>query len=231
MDALAVDYRLDPAAVRRRARAVALLGSLALIAPGALIAVLVAGQGVLRNGLVVTTALLLLLLAVVRAAVTYGRLVRQLGRFSVRVQARRGKAEAEAEAEQVLVLRAGQRAIELRPESIERLVEIAGALGGLRMRIADSELLDVPPQIDIPRGGEGFAELVRAVTAFAPAARFDPPRRRPPILRFARGAAVVAALFFLPFIAVDFIHRSRLLAYGVALLVFVVVRAALRPAV
>jgi hypothetical protein len=230
VDALAVDYRLDPAAVRRRARAVALLGSLALIAPGALIAVLVAGQGVLRNGLVVTTALLLLLLAVVRAAVTYGRLVRQLGRFSVRVKARRS-GEAEAEAEQVLVLRAGQRTIELRPESIERLVEIAGALGGLRMRIADSELLEVPPQIDIPRGGEGFAELVRAVVAFAPAARFDPPRRRPPILRFARGAAVVAALFFLPFLAVDFIHRSRLLAYGVALLVFVVVRAALRPAV
>ncbi len=230
MDVLAVDYRLTPAALRRRARSVALLGSLALIAPGALIAVLVAGQGVLHNGLVVAAALLLLLLAVVRAAVTYGRLVRQLGRFSVRVQARQG-GEAQAEAEQVLVLRAGQRTIELRPESIERLVEIAGALGGLRVRIADSELLDLPPQIDIPRGGEGFAELVRAVVAFAPAARFVPPRRRPPIFRFARGAAVVAALFFLPFLAVDFIHRSRLLAYGVALLVFVVVRAALRPGV
>jgi hypothetical protein len=202
------------------------VGSLALVLPGALIAVLVAGQGVLQSGMVQLTAALLLVLALVRVAVTYQRLVRQLARFSVHLEPGQ---EGEKGA---LVIRAGQRTIELRPESIERLVEIAGTLGGVRVRIADGEHLagrEVPSQIDVPRGGEGFAELLRALVAFAPRARFEPPRRRTRLVRIARGAAVVATLFFLPFFAVDFLHRSRLLAYGLALLVFVIVRAALRP--
>ena len=202
------------------------MGSLALVLPGALIAMLVAGQGVLQSRMVQISAGLLLVLALVRVAVIYQRLVRQLARFSVCLEpGEQGKQGA-------LVIRAGERAIELRPESIERLVEVAGTLGGVRVRVADAEHvagLQVPSQIDVPRGGEGFAELLRALLAFAPRARFDLPRRRSRLVRIARGAAVVATLFFLPFFAVDFLHRSRLLAYGLALLVFVIVRAALRP--
>ena len=219
-----IEYRLGPAAIRRRARAVALVGSLALVLPGALIAVLVAGQGVLRSGMVQITAAALLVLAGVRAAVTHQRVVRQLARFSVHLEP-----EVDHGVPRHLVVRAGQRTIELRPQAIESLVEIAGTLGGVRVRIADGEGLETPDQIDVPRGGEGFAELLRALLTFAPGARFEPPRRRSRGVRLARGAAVVATSFFLPFFAVDFLHRSRLLAYGLALLVFVIVRAALRP--
>ena len=190
--------------------------------PGALVAVLVAGQGVLQNEMVWIAAGALLALAAVRVVMTYQRLVRQLSRFSVHVEM--------SENAKSLAVRAGARTIALRPESIERLVEIGGSLGGVRLYIAESDRVgEVPARIDVPRGGSGFPILLRALITFAPEARFEPPKPRSRVVRVVRGVGVVAALFFLPFFAVDFVHRSRLLAYALALLVFVIVRAALRP--
>ena len=53
--------------------------------------------------------------------------------------------------------------------------------------------------------------------------------RRGPAVRFAFGAAIVAAIFFAPFLLEDFVASSKLVAAGLVAGMWVVMRGAIRP--
>jgi hypothetical protein len=52
--------------------------------------------------------------------------------------------------------------------------------------------------------------------------------RRGPAMRVAMGVAVVAAIFFVPFLLEDFVARSKLVAVGLVAGMWLVMRVALR---
>jgi hypothetical protein len=67
--------------------------------------------------------------------------------------------------------------------------------------------------VTIPRGGEGFGDVRAHLERWG---TIEHRNRRGPLVRLAVGIAVVAAIFFLPFVLEDVVARSPV---GAALLV------------
>jgi hypothetical protein len=189
-----------------------MLATAAALAPVALVVVLLRKLGYGADprqstwfavGLGVLSVLL-----IARGFATYRRSRRFLAAFRVAV------------AEEELVVETPFARMRVPRAAIARVLDLDGALGGLRLELremlpaGDAGDADIPERIDIPRGGERFGELRAQLAAWQPVERAP---RRSRAMRLAIGAAIVMGIFFLPFVLEDFVGRSKLVALGLVL--------------
>jgi hypothetical protein len=108
---------------------------------------------------------------------------------------------------------------------VARIVEVHGALGGLRVESQPDPRTGVVLIASVPRGGDRFGDVRAALE------RWRPIERRPRLgvgVRVLSGAAVVAAVFFLPFLLDDFVARSKVAAAFLVVLAWAVARWTMR---
>lgn len=203
-------YSLSEEVSRRRARAMAAWMAVAIAMPPVLVVGMVIEMKLAELRFVVPIALLVVVLAVVRGVIGYRASVRRLRAFVV---------ELEDAAMVVRTLRATTR---IARAEVSRILDVTGALGGLRLELRGRE--DAVQRFDIPRGGEGYAELRGALAAWMP---IEPTRRRGRIARVGFGVAVILAIFFMPFFVVDVVARSRVAACAVILALWIAMRSAI----
>jgi hypothetical protein len=108
---------------------------------------------------------------------------------------------------------------------VARIVEVEGALGGLRVESEPDPRSGVVSVVRVPRGVDAFGEVRASLERWRPLERRG---RRGPALRVALGAIVVAAIFFVPFLLDDFVGRSKLVAAGLVFAMWLVMRAVMR---
>jgi hypothetical protein len=203
-----VRYRLGEQASRSRARATAALEAAAVLAPMLLVLALIHSMRYAGTGALALVAGALVVLAAVRAALVHARLLRRLQRFEVTLDG------------DVLAVDTATARLSAPRAAVKRVVELGGALGGLRIELATEKDPRLPDRIDVPRGGEGFGELRAALEAWCGVERA---KRRGRLLWIAVGFLVVAVIFFLPF-ALDDAARSRWVALAVVLGAWIVLR-------
>ena len=209
-------YRLADAAIARRALFGALAETVSATAPPLFVLLVLGRLAVAPPQYLAAGAALLVVLALARAWTTRQRLKRHLKQFVVEV----GPLDV------VIGTLRGEHRIP-RP-AIERIREIPGLLGGLRLDSMEGwdGKDDSPELVDVPRGGEGFAELRAALEEVRP---LEAPKRGRRQLRIAVFVVVIVSIFFVPF-ALDLIGgQSRLIALAVVLAVWVGMRVLLRP--
>ena len=209
-------YRLAEVAIARRALFGAVAETVSATAPPLFVLLVLSRLAVAPPKYLAAGGVLLLLLALARVWTTQRRLKRHLKQFVVEV----GPLDV------VIGTLRGEHRVP-RP-AIERIREIPGVLGGLRLEFTEGwdGKDDSPELVDVPRGGQGFADLRAALEDVRP---LEPPKRGRRALRIAIFAAVVVSIFFVPF-ALDLIGgQSRLIALVVVLAVWVAMRIFLRP--
>ncbi len=108
---------------------------------------------------------------------------------------------------------------------VAKIVEVEGSLGGMRVESEPDPRSGVVYVVDVPRGGEGFAEVRTRLETWRTVERRG---RRSRAVRLATGALVVAGIFFLPFLLEDFVARSRVLAAALVAGLWLAMRVALR---
>jgi hypothetical protein len=206
-------YRLGDAEATRRARATTLVRALASLAPVALAVVLLRRLGWHPGSLFWAVAATVVALVAVRAAVGYGAARRRLAALVLDVD------------DDELRVETARDRWTLARASVARIVEVDGRLGGLRVEsLPDARTGEVLEAL-IPRGGEGYAEVRARLDAWRAVERRG---RRGPAVRFAVGALVVLAIFFVPFVLEDFVARSKVLAAALVAGMWIVTRLALR---
>jgi len=200
-------------AARRRAAASAAIGACTAIAPLLLAVELlprVAGDGT-RQGAwsppfgFWAVAAAIGALIVVRAGVQYTSARRRLGALRIAIE------------DDCLVAESLSDKLTIPRARVSRVVEIDGALGGVRVE-SQPDLSGGGVVISVPRGGNNFGELRAALE------RWRSIERRPRLgvgVRLLFGIGVVTAIFFLPFLLDDFARTKAvaailvLLAWGV----------------
>ena len=206
-------YRLGDAEATRRARATALARAVSTLAPVVLSIVLLRRLDWAPGALFWAVAAALGVLVVVRAVVGYGRARRKLGALTVTVSD-----------EDVHVETTGD-GYSIPRDRVARIVEIDGALGGLRVESEPDPRSGVVFEAQIPRGGAGYAEVRARLEAWRPLERRG---RRGPAVRLAVGFLVVAGIFFVPFLLDDFVARSKVVAAALVAGMWLALRLALR---
>jgi len=196
---MSLRYALAPGAVAARARMVALSGAAVAVAPAWLVIALVAQLGLVSRAVVVVVAAAVGILGIARGALEYARARRRLSVFAI---------DADDAALAVSTVRGDTR---VPAGAIERVTEVDGAYGGLRVELRPGA---IPSRFDVPRGGESFGELRSWLASRAPVERAA---RRGLGGRIALVAAVVLALFFVPFVVAD--ARGSRVAVALVLLV------------
>jgi hypothetical protein len=135
-------------------------------------------------------------LVVLRSVALHARRVALLGALVVSVE------------EDALVVEARREKRLFFPRSdVQRLQEMEGALGGLRVHLAPRG--DAPTVFDIPRGGKHFGDLRAELETWRPLERSG---RRTKWTRVGYVLAVVAGIFFIPFLLDDILGLSRVSA-------------------
>jgi hypothetical protein len=214
LDRAPLEYRLGEGAAIRRARAAVVIGAATSIAPVAFAVMLVRRLGWGPNVAFWAVAGALTALVGVRAVVSYAAIRRRLCALVVAVS------ESDIRV-------ATQRVTSIIPRlAVARIVEIEGSLGGIRVESHADPATGVISVAEIPRGGPNFAEVRARLEPWRP---FERRGRRGPAARLVIGTAIVAAIFFAPFLLEDFVARSRLLAAGLVAAVWAVMRGAIRP--
>ncbi len=213
---MAVHYELGEHAVARRALTSALAETVSATAPPLFVLFVLARLGVAPMKYLAVGAGLLAVLALARTFTARQRLRRHLTRFSIDVD------------ETDVVIKTVRGEFKVPRPAVERVREIQGFLGGLRIELAEGwDGKDESPEVvDVPRGGKHFAELRTALEEIRP---LEPPRRMQRILRVWLIVFVVAAVFFVPFFLDLLGNGSRLAALGAVLAVWVALRILLRP--
>lgn len=208
-----IRYRLDDAQASRRALVATLVGAVTALAPVVLAVVLLRRLGWAPGELFWAVVGALAALVVVRAIVGYSSLRRRLRALVITL----GDDFLRAD---------GLRASESFPmDRLQHLVEVDGALGGLRVGFgADPGTGDIH-EIRVPRGGAGYADLRARLETWGAVERRS---RRGPAVRLAMGVLVVAGIFFVPFLLDDFVARSRLVAAGLVAFAWIAMRTAMR---
>ena len=214
-----VRYELGEPVARSRARATAALATAAALAPVALVVVLLRrlGYGVDPRHSAWVAAILgvLALLMVTRGFAAYRRSRRFLAAFRVAV------------GDDELAVETPFARMRVPRAAVARVVDLDGALGGLRLELremlpaGDAAASDIPERLDIPRGGEKFGELRARLGAWRTIERAP---RRSRAARVAIGATIVVGIFFLPFVLEDFVGRSKLVALALVLGVWLATR-------
>jgi hypothetical protein len=211
--AASLRYALSPESARARGRTMALWTAGALAMPPILVIVLIAQMQLAPLRLVAPIAALLAILGAARGVAVYRATARRLRALEVTV------------GNDGIEVRTLRESLRIARADIARIVEVDGVLGGLRVELSDRD--DLPPRIDLPRGGIGFADLRAALALFRPIERTP---RRSKVARFALGATVVLAIFFMPFFVDDVVGRSRIAACAMILAIWVAMRAAIARA-
>jgi hypothetical protein len=119
----------------------------------------------------------------------------------------------------------GRDARSIARSRVVRIVEIAGALGGMRVESDPDPRTGVPVIVTVPCGGEGFGDVRAHLERWRGVERRG---KRGPFLRILSGVAVIAAVFFLPFALDDFVVRSKLVAALLVVFVWLAMRWKLR---
>jgi hypothetical protein len=204
-----IRYRLDDVQATRRARAAAAVGAVTSLAPVGFALVLLTRLGWQPTAPFWAVAVVLVTLVVVRAAVGYGAARRRLRALVVLVTEDDIRVETARDSYAIERTRAA------------RIVEVGGALGGLRVESAPDPRGGGVSVVHVPRGGEAFGELRTCLARWGPIERRG---RRGPLVRLAVGAVVVAGIFFVPFLLDDFVARSRIAAAGLVVGMWLVMR-------
>lgn len=209
-------YRLAAPAIARRALLGALAETVSATAPPLFVLLVLGRLAVALPQYLAAGAGLLVVLALARAWTTRQRLRRHLKNFVVEVRP----------LEVVIGTLGGEYRVP-RP-AIERIRDIPGTLGGLRLELMEGwdGKDDSPELVDVPRGGQGFAELRAALEDVRP---LEAPKRGRRALRIAVFVVVIVSIFFVPFVLDMIGNQSRLIALAVVLAVWVGMRVLLRP--
>ena len=137
---------------------------------------------------------------------------------------RAGSAPAVTLDEDAIVTATPSDALTIPRARVARIVEIDGALGGVRVE-SEPHPAGRRPRGQRPPRRRRFGDVRAALE------RWRPIERRPRLgvgVRVLSGAAVVAAVFFLPFVLDDFVGRSRVVAGVLVLLAWAVARWTMR---
>jgi hypothetical protein len=108
---------------------------------------------------------------------------------------------------------------------VARIVEVDGSLGGLRVESLPDPRSGVVFEAHVPRGGDGYNDVRARLESLRTLERRG---RRGPAVRVGVGAAVVAAIFFVPFLLEDFVARSKLVAAALVAGMWLVTRLVMR---
>lgn len=209
-------YRLADSAIARRALFGAVAETVSATAPPLFVLLVLGRLAVAPPQYLAAGGALLVVLALARAWTTQKRLKRHLEQFVVEV----GPLDV------VIGTLRGEHRVP-RP-AIERIREIPGVLGGLRLDLAQGwdGKDDSPEIVDVPRGGDGFSDLRAALEDIRPLEASKRGRRE---LRIVLFVVVIVSIFFVPFILDMIGGQSRLIALAVVLAVWVGMRILLRP--
>lgn len=161
----------------------------------------------------IAISVVLVLLLTVRAIAGYGKTRRRLNAF--RVGAHVDHLEFETFSEKLTVPRS----------AIERITEITGPLGGLRIELQANAHPAGISRFDVPRDGPLFAVLRARLQSWAPLVSS---RRKTRSVRVGLGIAAILAFFFLPFVIDDVLSRSRPLPCLLVLALWLLLRFLLR---
>jgi hypothetical protein len=204
-----IRYRLDDALARRRSGAAAAVGAVTSLAPVVFAVVLLNRLGWQPTAAFWAIAAVLMALVIVRAAIGFGAARRRLRALVVTMTDDDIRVETTRNAD----------AIER--TAVARIVEIEGALGGLRVESAPDPRGGAVTVVHVPRGGEAFGELRARLERWVPIERRS---RRGPAVRVAVGTVVVVGIFFVPFLLDDFVARSKVVAAGLVVGMWLVIR-------
>jgi hypothetical protein len=208
-----IRYRVGDAEATRRARWASVVRAVSSLAPIALAIILLHRLGWAPTLAFWAVAGVLVALVVTRAGLGYSSTRRKLRSLVVTVS------DEDLHVENV---RDGYSIARAR---VARIVEIDGSLGGLRVESLPDPRSGVVFEAHVPRGGEGFADVRGMLESWTTIERRG---RRGPATRVAMGAAVVGAIFFVPFLLEDFVARSKLVAAGLVAGMWLVMRVVLR---
>lgn len=208
-----IRYRLGAAAARRRAVAASVVGAVTALAPVVLGLELLPRLGWSPTGLFWVVAAFVGALVVVRTGSQYATTRRRLTALEVTLD---DDGIATATPSDVLTVARSR---------VARIVEVDGVLGGLRVESEPDPRTGVVLVASVPRGGERFGDVRAALEQWRPLER----RARLGLrVRVLSGAAVVACVFFLPFVLDDLVARSRVLPAVLVLLAWAVTRWTMR---
>jgi hypothetical protein len=208
-----IHYSLGAAAARRRAAAASAIGAATALAPVVLGLELLPRLGYSPTGMFWVVGAAIGALVVARTASQYATARRRLAALEVTVD------------DEAIVTATSSATLTVARDRVARIVEIHGALGGLRVESEPDARSGVVLVASVPRGGERFGDVRAALE------RWRPIERRPRLgvgVRLLSGAAVVAAVFFLPFLLDDFVARSKAVAAVLVLLAWAVARWTMR---
>jgi hypothetical protein len=206
-------YELGAAVARRRAAAASAVGALTALAPVVLGLELLPRLGWSPTGTFWVVAATIGVLIVVRTLSQYTTARRRLASLKVTLE---DDAIATATSSDTLTVARGR---------VARIVEVPGALGGLRVESTPDPRSGVVLVASVPRGGEHFGDVRAVLERWRPIER----RRRLSVgVRVLSGAGIVAAMFFMPFVLDDFVARSKLVAAVIVLLAWAVARWTMR---
>jgi hypothetical protein len=211
-----IHYRLGDRAATRRAAASALVGAATALAPVVLGIVVLERMGrgwSSLGGAFWVVVLAILALIGVRTAVQYGVARRRLWSLRVTVGD-----------DEIATADAGD-GYAIARDRVARIVEIDGALGGVRVESEPDPRSGVVFVANVPRGGDGFGDVRARLATWRAIERRS---RGGPAVRLAVGVAIVAAIFFLPFVLDDFVGQSRFLAAALVLAAWAVMRWTMR---
>jgi hypothetical protein len=208
-----IRYRLGDAEAARRARWASVVRAFGALAPMVLAIILLYRLGFAPTALFWAVVAVLVALVGTRAVLGYSSTGRKLRSLVVTVS---------DEDLHVENLRDGYA---IARDRVALIVEVDGSLGGLRVESLPDARSGVVFEAQIPRGGEGYADVRARLEAWRPIERRG---RRGPAIRVAMGAAVVAGIFFVPFLLEDFVARSKLVAAGLVAGMWLVMRLVMR---
>lgn len=208
-----IRYQLDAAAATRRARTLAAVGTITAAAPLLLLVGLTRRFGWTEAGVFWVLVGAAGALVTVRTVVQYTTAKRRLGAMRIVVD------------DDGIATRTARLSYSVPRTRIARIVEIDGALGGLRVESQPEGGSGPIAVVNVPRGGEGFAEVRARLEQWHAIERRH---RSGPARRVLLGALVVGAIFFLPFVIDDLAARSNLMIGVFVLVAWLAMRAALR---
>ncbi len=198
-----ISYQLGALAATRRARAAVAVGVTAALAPLTLAGTLLRRFAWTHTVAFWTVAGAIGVLVMVRAVAQYAATKRRFHALRVVLD------------DEGIATRTNSDAYSIPRARVARIVEIDGALGGLRIE-SEPEIGDgLVIVASVPRGGEAFAEVRARLERWHVIER---KRKHGPARRLLAGALVVAAIFFLPFVLDDIAARSN---FAVALFIAV----------
>lgn len=208
-----IRYELGARAARRRAAAASAIGALTSLAPVALGLELLPRLGWSPTGMFWALTVAIGTLVVVRTLAQYATLRRRLASLRVTLD------------DEAITTETSSDALTVARGRLARIVEVRGALGGIRVESEPDPRTGVVLVATVPRGGDHFGEVRAALE------RWRPIDRRPRLgvgVRVLSGAGIVAAVFFMPFVLDDFVARSKVVAAVLVLLAWAVARWTMR---